>query len=108
MIKHSVSIFLCVLMPFMLSAKIKAKQDTTAIPVLYNSSSSDDTSHTEDIIPTVTLEDAESNDEGSSDQGVSPVLNAGRDPFLVVCAVSCVSSPSARPVAQFPAPTDCG
>lgn len=33
-------------------------------------------------IPTVTLEDDEANEEGSSDQSVSPILNAGRDPFL--------------------------
>lgn len=34
------------------------------------------------IIPTITLEDVESDDESGSDQGISPILSAGRDPFL--------------------------
>lgn len=84
MIKHSVSVFLCLMMPIALSAKIKSKQqDTTVAPILYNLTTVNDTTHTQiDEIPTVTLEDEETSDEGGSDQAVSPVLNAGRDPFM--------------------------
>lgn len=39
-------------------------------------------------IPTVTLEDIEANDEAVSDQGISPVLNAGRDPFYSAATFS--------------------
>jgi hypothetical protein len=35
-----------------------------------------------DAYPIVTLEDIESEDEGGSDQGISPILSAGRDAFL--------------------------
>ncbi|MBK6274879.1 MAG: hypothetical protein IPF58_09335 [Saprospirales bacterium] len=62
------------------------KQDTTSV-----SSSNDEeiinsdsilNAKMDDVIPTVTLEDIESEDEGGSDQGISPILNAGRDVFL--------------------------
>lgn len=80
--KHSVSIFLCFLMPLAIIANSKSKQDTTATPTLYSTVITEDTTHLDDVIPTVTLEDIESEDEGGSDQGISPILNAGRDVFL--------------------------
>lgn len=39
-----------------------------------------------EILPTVTLEDVEANDETGSDQGVSVILSAGRDPFVTAAA----------------------
>ena len=65
-------------MPFFMMAKTKIKQDSIPSFLLTNS---DTSIHTEEI-PTVTLEDAETNDETGSDQGVSQVLSAGRDPFV--------------------------
>ena len=78
MIKSSIVVFLCLLLPFSLEAKARITQDTIQISGMQNP---DTVSHVEEI-PTVTLEDAETNDEGGSDQGVSSVLSAGRDPFL--------------------------
>lgn len=42
----------------------------------------------DDFIPTITLEDIENEDEGSSGQGISPILNAGRDAFMQAAAFS--------------------
>ncbi|HUM50666.1 MAG TPA: TonB-dependent receptor [Chitinophagales bacterium] len=84
MIKNYLSVFLCLSISFTLSAKIKSKQDTTAIQTIAEEVNADSLikEKLEDAIPTVTLEDEETNDEGGSDQAVSPVLNAGRDPFM--------------------------
>ncbi|HNM32515.1 MAG TPA: hypothetical protein PKM51_07175, partial [Chitinophagales bacterium] len=81
MIKNTLIVVCCLGVPFMLKAKAKVEQDTSQINITMS-----DTSTTNgdvyDAIPTVTLEDVETNDEGSSDQAISPVLNAGRDAFL--------------------------
>lgn len=84
MIKHSVSIFLCFLASVTFAAKKKAWQDTTATNTVATNMLSDSliNDKLDDLIPTVTLEDVETNDEGGSDQGIAPVLNAGRDPFM--------------------------
>jgi len=81
MIKNSLTILLCFLLPFGVLAKIKVRQDTTLTGGVVTDSSVAAAS-IDAAIPTVTLEDEETNDEGASDQAVSPVLNAGRDPFL--------------------------
>lgn len=47
-----------------------------------------DTSRTYLEVPTVTLEDMETSDESGYSQGVSPVLNAGRDPFIQAASFS--------------------
>lgn len=79
MIKRSSLVFLCILLPFLLMAKKHDGQDTVITPLAAPS----DTviAAVTDEIPTVTLEDAETNDESGSDQGVSQILTAGRDPF---------------------------
>ncbi|MBK9329014.1 MAG: hypothetical protein IPM95_06810 [Sphingobacteriales bacterium] len=79
MIKKSLSVLLCILLPFMVPANSKIIQDSLA-----NNGMQADTSDAaaEDDIPVITLEDIEANDEGGSDQSISPVLSAGRDPFL--------------------------
>ena len=83
MIKHSVSISLCLLLSISLSAKSEVRQDTTAtdgVKTALSDSVAEDRVFYD--VPTVTLEDVETNDEGGSDQGISPVLNAGRDAFM--------------------------
>ena len=79
MIKSSIAVFLCLLLPFSLEAKARITQDTIQTSGMQNP---DTVSHVEEI-PTVTLEDAETNDEGGSDQGVSSVLSAGRKAKVV-------------------------
>lgn len=81
MIKNSLSVLLCLLLPFMATAKTKVRQDTIPTKGMTTDTAAINEAD-EDAIPTVTLEDAETNDEGASDQSVSPVLNAGRDPFF--------------------------
>ena len=58
-----------------------SKQDTASSPFIVVSDSIIN-DKLDDAIPTITLEDVESDDEGGSDQGISPILNAGRDPFM--------------------------
>lgn len=81
MIKNTLIVVCCLGLPFMLKAKAKVEQDTTQINVTV-SDTSNSGGDVYDAIPTVTLEDVETNDEGSSDQAISPVLNAGRDAFF--------------------------
>lgn len=69
-------------MPCIVYAKENIKQDSsknTDIAVISDSLINE---KIDDFIPTITLEDVETNDEGGSDQGISPVLNAGRDAFM--------------------------
>ncbi len=83
MIKYSVSVFLCALLPFSLSANTKIRlEDTTESIISIIDTTVLAPVFEEPKIPTVTLEDEETDDEGSSDQSISPILNAGRDPFL--------------------------
>lgn len=79
MMKKSLTVLLCFLAPVWMLANSKVKLDTLA-----NNGMQTDTSAAgpDDDIPVITLEDIEAEDEGGSDQGISPVLNAGRDPFM--------------------------
>ncbi len=84
MIKRSFFVFLCLALPFLASAaSAHVKEDTGRIADIFvdSSSSATDTAEVYNV-PTVTLDDIESNDEGSNDQGISPILSAGRDPFV--------------------------
>jgi hypothetical protein len=84
MSKRLLSAFLCLLLPYFSKATAKAEQDT-ALNVMFSDTSKtlDSAIHADILnVPIVTLEDVETNDEGGSDQGISPILNAGRDPFL--------------------------
>ena len=76
---------------FLLSLSTFAKNNLNKQDTISVSSSNDEeiinsdsilNAKMDDVIPTVTLEDIESEDEGGSDQGISPILNAGRDVFL--------------------------
>jgi hypothetical protein len=84
MMKNSLTVFLCLLLPFSFAAKAGMKQDTVSTSgMLVDSTHLRDTlQRLDDFVPTVTLEDVETNDESGSDQGISPVLSAGRDPFV--------------------------
>ena len=83
MIKNSLSVFLCLFFTLAIKANTKVKQeDTTQTKGMMSDTTSLTTKVDEFVIPTVTLEDEETNDEGSADQSISPILNAGRDPFL--------------------------
>ncbi|MBK8353407.1 MAG: hypothetical protein IPL21_17635 [Saprospirales bacterium] len=75
---------------FLLSLSTFAKNNLNKQDTISVSSSNDEeiinsdsilNAKMDDVIPTVTLEDIESEDEGGSDQGISPILNAGRDVF---------------------------
>lgn len=85
--KRALPVFICMLMPLLVLASSGYKLDTLpATDAMQDSSASrTDTAQQRiiyDFVPTVTLEDVETNDESGSDQGVSPILNAGRDPFI--------------------------
>jgi hypothetical protein len=83
MIKKSLTVLLCFWIPLMAFSKSKNEQDSTQLNGIVEVT---DSTNTEAnfiyTVPTVTLEDAETDDEGVSEQAVSPVLFAGRDPFL--------------------------
>lgn len=81
MIRRSLCILLSISLPFLASAKHQTLQDTSQNIVTLDSDSLIN-DKLDDYIPTVTLEDVEANDESGSDQGVSAILTAGRDPFL--------------------------
>ncbi|MEZ5055139.1 MAG: hypothetical protein R2807_10335 [Chitinophagales bacterium] len=77
MFRHVVFFSLCLCVS--IHSFAAANQDSTIV------NADDDSllnSRIVDNIPTVTLEDVESNDESGSDQGISPILSAGRDPFV--------------------------
>ena len=76
------AVLLIILLPALLEAKSIIKQDTAqqVTNIVPDSVVADQRIY--DAIPSVVLEDAETNDEGVAEQSVSPILNAGRDPFL--------------------------
>ncbi|MFN8295037.1 MAG: TonB-dependent receptor [Chitinophagales bacterium] len=85
MIQRSVYFSLCISLSLFVSANGKLRQDTTEIKGMMADESVSDSLINEKIddhIPIVTLEDVEANDETGSDQGVSAILSAGRDPFI--------------------------
>ncbi len=83
MTKKSVSVFMCLFFSLAMNANVNFKQDDTLkTSGMMSDTSSLKTRVDEFIVPTITLEDEESNDEGSADQAISPILTAGRDPFL--------------------------
>lgn len=87
MLKKSLLIFVFALFYNTITAKTKIEQDTTQSPV-FETAPADSLIYDKifDAVPTVTLEDVETNDEGGSDQGISPILNAGRDAFMSAAA----------------------
>ena len=71
----------------MLAAKVTSKQDSTVTSL--KATNNNDTTHHDDGVPTITLDDVD--DAGGnqySDQNVSSVLNAGRDPFFSAATFS--------------------
>jgi len=85
MFKKAVILFFCGCMYININAIAKIKQDTSSTTLDTGNNQPSDSlinSKIYENIPTVTLEDVESNDESGSDQGISPILSAGRDPFI--------------------------
>ncbi|MCC6514956.1 MAG: TonB-dependent receptor [Chitinophagales bacterium] len=86
MIQRSLLLFVCLGMTSGVFSKTKYQDQDT---VVTTSPSLNDSLYLDKVgenIPTVTLEDVETNDESGSDQGVSAILSAGRDPFLSAAA----------------------
>ncbi len=85
MFKKAVILFFCGCMYININTITKIKQQTITTTLDTGNNQPSDSlinSKIYENIPTVTLEDVESNDESGSDQGISPILSAGRDPFI--------------------------
>lgn len=84
MIKHLLFLFLNVGLLFNVFSSVKTEQDSSENKGVDTNISSDSLPirKANEFVPVISLDDVEVDDEATSSQGISPILSAGRDPFL--------------------------